>query len=116
MEVLAALLLVAIVLPVLMQGLTVSMRAGQRARHQGEATRLAESKLNELLMLRDSTALAGAGDFGEDWAEYRWFSEAESSSYGLYELTVTVTWTERGAEQATSLSTLVLPESGSVLQ
>jgi type II secretion system protein I len=110
-EVLAALVLVAIVLPVVMQGLTLSMRAASRARHQAEAARLAESKLNELLVLRDTAALTSTGDFGERWPEYAWRSESATRDHGLYEVTVTVAWTERGQERTASLSTLMLPSS-----
>jgi prepilin-type N-terminal cleavage/methylation domain-containing protein len=112
-EVLAALVLVAIVLPVVMQGLTLSMRAASRARHQAEAARLAEAKLNELLVLRDTSILTGAGDFGEHWPGYAWRSESATRDHGLYEVTVTVAWTERGQERTASLSTLVFPGSTS---
>ena len=106
---LATLVLVGIVLPVAMYGLTLSLQAASRARHTTEAGQLAEAKLNELLVLRDSTVLTGSGDFGEDWPEYRWTSDFVAADYNLYEVTVTVLWTERGQDRSVALTTLIYP-------
>jgi prepilin-type N-terminal cleavage/methylation domain-containing protein len=108
-EVLATLVLVAIVLPVTMKGVTLSMQSAARARHMTEAAQLAESKINEMLVLRDTMYLSGSGDFGQDWPEYRWTSTAAAANYGVYEVTVTVSWLERGSERSVSMSTLVYP-------
>jgi prepilin-type N-terminal cleavage/methylation domain-containing protein len=111
-EVLATLVLVGIVLPVAMRGITMSMQAASRARHLTEATMLAESKLNELAVTASSMGLtAGTGDFGADWPEYQWESEWVAREYGVYELTVGVSWVERGLARSTSISTLVYPDA-----
>lgn len=116
MEVLATLVLVAIVLPVAMQGVTTSLRATSHARHQAEAARLAENKLNEFLVLRDPYGLTGNGDFGPAWPEYRWESRSVVREYNVYEVTVAVSWTERGEPRQVELTTLVYPPVEEVTQ
>ncbi len=111
MEVLATLLLVAIVLPVAMEGVTISMQAAARARHQTEAAALAEMKLNEILAARSTSLLSGSGDFGVDYPDYRWEITAVSQDLNLYEVTVIIRWTERGMERSYQLSSLVYPDN-----
>ena len=109
-EVLATLVMVGIVLPAAMMGVTLSLRAAHLARHQQEASLLAESRLNEILALRDPAAYAGSGDFAPDWPEYRWEVETFVADFEMTEVAVTVTWMERGRERAVTLSSyLYLP-------
>src|ERR1700719_883538 len=49
-EMLAAMLFMAIVIPVALQGLRIASRAGTVAGRKGVAVQLAESKLNELIV------------------------------------------------------------------
>lgn len=114
MEVLATLLMVAIVLPAVMQSVTVSMRAASRARHQTEAAALAEMKLNEMLAARNTSVSSGSGDFGVDYPDYRWETAAVSQDLGLYEITVIIRWTEQGNERSYQLTSLMYPDSGSL--
>lgn len=109
-EVLAALVLVGIVLPVAMSGVTVSLRAAQQARRQQEAGLLAESRLNEILALRGTTSFSGAGSF-DGYPDYRWEAQSSPSNFGLTEVWVTVSWQQRGQERSVELSTLVYPLS-----
>lgn len=109
-EVLAALVLVGIVLPVAMNGVTVSLRAAQQARREQEAGLLAESRLNEIQALRDTTALSGAGSF-DDYPDYRWEAQTAPADFGLTEVWVRVSWQQRGQERSVQLSTLVYPLS-----
>src|SRR6478735_6417980 len=51
-EVLAALLFMAIVIPVAVQGLRIASRAGSLSERKAIAARLADSKLNELVVTR----------------------------------------------------------------
>ena len=57
-EVLATLVLMGIVIPVAMHGVSIAMSAASNARKTAEAATLAETKLNELLVLRESDVLA----------------------------------------------------------
>jgi hypothetical protein len=61
---------------------------------------------------RDAGVLNGAGDFGADWPEYRWEASAVGADHGLSELTVSVTWSERGQPRSAEISTLVYPSTG----
>src|SRR3954471_9087259 len=81
-EVLAPMALLAIVLPVTMQALSVSLGAASGARHMTEASGLAQAKLNELIATAqwDDTS---SGDFGEDHPGYRWETSNASRDYGL---------------------------------
>lgn len=111
MEVLATLLMVAIVLPAAMKGVTVSMQAAARARHQTEAAALAEMKLNEVLAARNTSLNTGSGDFGVDYPDYRWETTAVSRELNLYEITVIIRWNERGMERMYQLSSLIYPDN-----
>ena len=111
-EALAALLLVAIVLPVVMRGVSVAARAASSARRNTEAASLAQSKLNELVATQQwrSGYLAGQFDTddGDNASDYSWSAEATrwSEPY-VRQLAVSVTWTSGGAQQSVTLTTLV---------
>jgi len=107
-EVLAALTLVAIVLPVVVDGVSLSLATAGQARQQTEAASLAQSKLAELVatgQLHDSEI---AGDFGPDWPEYRWSAWVDEwEDTRLAQLDVSVIWTRRGRERNVTLTTLI---------
>ncbi len=65
-EVLAAMLLIGIVMPVVMQGVTAATRAGSSARRRTEAATLAASKLAELTVTGQWDGGTTSGDFGAD--------------------------------------------------
>src|SRR5256885_14718355 len=69
-EVLATLVLLAIVLPVSMRGVSVALSLAEKARHTSEAASLADAKLNELIT--SGGAVSAQGDFGADWPGYHW--------------------------------------------
>lgn len=110
-EVLATLVLVGVVLPAAMHGISLSLRAASWARHSHEAAMLAESKLNEAIALRDPTQVTGSGTFAPDFPDYRWDCQSLSYGMGLFEVSVTVYWMERGLERSMVLTTLVYPMS-----
>jgi len=107
-EVLATLLLVAIVLPSVMQGISLATAAAGTARQRSEATALAESKLNELVATNQWQSGGLSGDFGEQWREYSWQAEVQSwVEPSARQLQVHVVWTARGRNYDVVLSTLV---------
>jgi type II secretion system protein I len=107
-EVLATLLLVAIVLPSVMQGISLATAAAGTARQRSEATALAESKLNELVATNQWQSGGLSGDFGEQWREYSWQAEVQSwVEPSARQLQVQVLWTARGRNYDVVLSTLV---------
>lgn len=111
-EVLAALVLIAIVLPAAMRGITLAMQTAAHARHEQEATLLAERQLNTALMLRDPSLLSAGGTLDE-WPEYRWEAATSIDDFNLSNVTVTVYWQEQGRERSVSLTTLILPSDSS---
>jgi len=112
-EVLATMVVVAVVLPVAMRGITLCTSLAGITQERGEATMLAESKLNELQATGDWQYGALAGDFGEDWPDYRWEAYVEEfGELNLDQLHVVVTWTSRGQEREVVLTTLVSADLG----
>jgi general secretion pathway protein I len=105
-EVLATLLLVGIVLPVTMRGVSLALAAASNARHVAEATSLAETKLSELTTDTLSATTAASGDFGQEHPGYTWASQRVARDYGLTEIVLRVDWIERGQSKSLTLSTL----------
>ena len=111
-EVLATLVLLGIVMPVAMRGVSLALAASSIARRTAEASSLAEMKLNELVA--DGTWQTGGtgGDFADqNQPDYRWTCENASRDYGTHEVILHVTWTQRGQERSMSLATLVYPDA-----
>ena len=115
-EVLATIVLMGIVLPAAMGGISQCVRATAIARQKSEAAALAEAKLNELIATGDWQFGATSGDFGEAWPGYQWRDvTSEFSDPTLQQLSVQVTWTSRGEQRDVTLTTLVyMGQSGSL--
>lgn len=111
LEALATLVLVAVLVPAAMQAVTISLRAAQQARQDQEASLLAESRLNEVLAARDATEFTGSGSFAPEFPEYRWELQSAPGDFGMTEVSITVTWQQRGRDRSLTLNTYVyLPE------
>ena len=107
-EVLAAMLFMAIVIPVAMEGLRIASRAGSVAGRKGVAVQLADSKLNELIAINQWRNTGQVGIFGEQWPGYRWTMKNELWSEGTMRLiTVEVTYPAQNQDYSVQLSTLV---------
>lgn len=105
-EALVALLLVGLILPVAMRGVTSALQTSATANHMSEATELCRSKLAELSLSTDEGSLGGGGTF-PDHPAYTWQSGYSSRNDGTDELTVTVSWPQSGGPQSLVLTTLV---------
>src|ERR1051325_8381527 len=77
-EVLAALLFMAIVIPVALQGLRVASRAGSVSERKAVGARLAERKLNELLVTGQWQSASQKGTGQEGVETYAWQLESET--------------------------------------
>jgi prepilin-type N-terminal cleavage/methylation domain-containing protein len=106
-EVLATLVLLGIVLPVAMRGVSISLASAEKAKHLSEAAALADAKLNELVSTGEWSGGALQGDFGQDWPMYRWQAQAASRDFGVTEIVLTVTWQQRGQDRSLNVSTMV---------
>jgi len=112
-EVLAALTLAAVILPVAMRGISLATAAASDARRQMEAASLAESKLTELRVSGDWQGSELSGDFGTDWPDYRWIADvAEWEDTTVQQLSVSVSWTARSTTRSVTLTTLVYTPEG----
>ena len=109
-EVLAAMVFLAILVPAILEGISISSRASVLCERGATAAELAQNKLDELIL--DGTWASGdaGGDFGDDWPGYRW--ETTQSTWdkdAMTLLSVKVTFNVQGQERSVSLSTLVNP-------
>ena len=110
-EVLATLVLVAIVLPVAMKGISLSLGAAVYAKTSVQAAHLADAKLNELVALGQLTTGTSSGDFGSDYPDYHWTLQAVQADDTLIEVAIEVAWPWRGTERSVTLNTLLFTGS-----
>lgn len=114
-EMLAAITVAAVILPVALQGISLAVSATGQARQRLEATSLAQSKLAELVTTGAWQSGELSGDFGEEWPAYSWAAEVSTypTGAGLQELDLTVSWKSRGRDYSIELNTLVYTGGGS---
>lgn len=106
-EVLAALALLGIVIPVALEGLRVASLAGQLGQRRTAAARIAENVLNEWRAANQGSASLPSGVSYDGPHEYRWFLRSESWPIDALRLvTVTVDYTIQGRRYDLQLSTL----------
>ena len=107
-EILATLVLVAIILPVAMSGISLALNVADESRRQTEATSLAQTKMAEIVAGQQWQAASLAGDFAPDRPEYRWVSQVRDwQGTTLKELDVQVFWRHGNRDRSVALSTLV---------
>lgn len=112
-EVLAAITIIAIVLPVAMQGITIATGLASVTRQRAVAVALAQSKLNELVITGQWGTAATSGDFAPDHPDYRWEALATDwEEANMRQLQIRVVWTSRSSERQVVLSTLVYNTQG----
>lgn len=110
-EVLASLMLVAIVLPVAMRGVTQSAQSSSLAADRIEATMLAERQMQQLLASQTYDLGSDEAEF-DDFPRYHWKSGVNDWGDGaaLRQVSLTVQWTSAGRERQLTLNTLVRAE------
>jgi len=113
-EVLAALMFMAIVIPVALQGLRIAGRAGEVAERKREAARVAERVLNESIVTTNWNKSAMSGTVTEADREYNWTLRTESwteatTLSAMRLLTVEVDYPVQGQKYSVALSTLATP-------
>jgi hypothetical protein len=114
-EVLAAMLFLAIVIPVAVQALHISTLAGEVAARKGAAARIADRVLNESLVTTNWTGTAQNGTVSEGPIDYQWTLSAQgwppqqsplNSTISMEMLTAQVMFQAQGKTYAVRLSTL----------
>lgn len=109
-EVLAALVLLAVLVPVVSQALGLSSRAAAISERSAIATELAQNKLEELVVSQSLATSQQSGDFGKENPGYRWeLIQNTWAVYGMTELTIKVYFDVQGTTRDISLTTLVNP-------
>ena len=111
-EVLAALLFMAIVVPVAMEGLHLASRAGAVAQRKGEAARIAQRVINESLITTNWSQSLQSGTTIEGQRAFQWTLRSDPwtqdpSQNVLRQLSVEVKFTAQNSEYSVKLSTLV---------
>lgn len=113
LELLVAMLVSAIVIPVATRALLLSGRLAERATTAAETARLADDKLQELVVTGAWRDAATAGDFGDDFPGYTWELTTDGWTSGtvtMRRLDLTVASPARPGAATVTLSTLV-PET-----
>jgi type II secretory pathway pseudopilin PulG len=114
-EVLAALLFMAIVIPVAMHGVTVASRAGILGMRKTAAMRIAERVLEESIVTGEITNGAGNGTITEGTTTYPWTMTSQPwTEDTMTEVIVHVSFDVQGNTYDVSLSTLYDPTVGTV--
>jgi type II secretory pathway pseudopilin PulG len=107
-EVLAALMFMAIVIPVAVDGLRVASLAGEVAQRKDMATRVAERVLNEAVVTRQWNQAVQSGAAQEGALQYKWTLRAEPwGQDALRQFSVEVAFSAHGQDYSVRLSTLV---------
>ena len=111
-EVLAALMFMAIVVPVAIAALRVASLSGEVAERKAAAARVADRVLNETVVTANSNPLPHSGIAIENGRPFRWALRSESwpvaltSTSAMQVLTANVTFSAQGREYVVRLSTL----------
>ena len=106
-EVLAALLFMAIVIPVAVEALHVSSLAGEVAARKGVATRVADRILNESLVTTNWNHGTQNGTVSEGALDFRWTLSSETWPQDAMQLvTAEVKYSAQGNDYSVKLSTL----------
>ena len=100
-EVLAALVITATAIVIVAQGFAMAGGGAGASRRLTRAAMLAESKMAEFESGELSLTTSASGDLKPDYPEYRFDVAIGTASFSLSQVTVTVSWTERGGTKAT---------------
>jgi len=107
-EILAALVLIMVVIPVVMKGISIVTAAASDVTHKSVAASLAESQLAEIVLQKQWQSSSLTGDFGKEYPGYRWRMDSLNwTEPGLNQVTLSVMWESRGYERKVELTTLV---------
>ena len=98
----------AIVIPVVMQGISIANRAGVGAERKEIAVQLAANMLNQLSISNLWQTAQASGTFEQDYPGYAWSMQQLAWPDGdMQQLTLEVTYPLQGGIFAVELSTLV---------
>jgi hypothetical protein len=111
-EVLAALVFMAILIPVALSALSIATRAGEVAARKGEAALVAERVLNENVVTTNWNKSVQSGSVRQGVREFRWTLHNDPwnqdlSQNAMRQISVEVIYTAQGRDYSVRMSTLV---------
>ena len=111
-EVLAALLFMAIVVPVAIEGMHIASLAGTVAERKGEAARVAQRLLTESLVTTNWSQASQSGSVTEGYRQFRWTLRndpwtQDPNQSAMRQLLVEVSFTAQDRDYSVRMSTLV---------
>jgi type II secretory pathway pseudopilin PulG len=107
-EVLAALMLMAIVIPVALEAMATASRAGEVAARKGEAARVADSVLNQSIIATNWNMGTQNGTISDDGLDFHWTLTSQNwpEDSLMQLLTAQVQFAVQGRDYSVQLSTL----------
>ena len=112
-EILAALLLIGLILPTAMKGVSLATMLASDSSHKYEALDLAETKLAEILLQQEWKSSSGTGTFEDKYDSYQWtMSVSDWTMAGIKQIDLFVYWQQRNRQRNVTLSTLVYAKEG----
>jgi prepilin-type N-terminal cleavage/methylation domain-containing protein len=117
-EVLATLLLMAIVLPAVMEGVSIALASASTAHQRTEAAAVAQSQLALLLATGQWSGGVLAGAVTSNGTTYNWQAAVaawplDTTTVGLMQVDMVVSWFGRSGQQSITLTTLTYDRTGS---
>ena len=111
-EVLAALVFMAILIPVAIEGLSIASRSGEVAARKATATLVAESVLNEMIVTTNWNSSLQNGNVRQGIHDFQWTMRNEPwnqdpNATTMRQLSVEVKYTAQGRDYSVRLATLV---------
>ena len=111
-EVLAALVFMAILIPVALEGLSIASRAGEIAARKSEAALVAERVLNESVVTTNWSATVQNGTLRQGIRDFRWTLrndpwDKDPNQTAIRQLSVEVIFPAQGRDYSVRMSTLV---------
>jgi type II secretory pathway pseudopilin PulG len=107
-EVLAALAFLAILIPVIVQCMSIASRANEVALRKSHAARVAENVLNESIVTTNWVQSSQSGTVEDGREQYNWtMANNPWTQDPIRQLTVDVKYSVQGKEYSVQLSTLV---------
>ena len=107
-EILATFVLIAIILPVAMKGISLATNMASDSKRKAEATTLAKSKLTEITTDQLWEQGTASGDFSTRWPDYKWEMLVSAwTDASARQVDLLVSWDARQQERSITLTTLV---------
>lgn len=113
-EALVAIAIMAIAIPILLQGFILANTISEKVRKETEATAVAQSALDEILATQVYNNINGEIEVNGTNYTFSSSQDAYDAETNVSQLVVTVTWPFKGQERSIELATIVyIPQSTS---